>query len=137
IGACEPRQTAVDDVWPRPNPTNMVLLVVFRNETRLDDAPMSDIDGVISMQDAINLVWAYLFNALYYASLPQRVVTGADVPSIPILNADGHIVGEKPVDLDQLIKDRILWIPGEEATTTEWSAARLDVFSAVIERAIA
>lgn len=135
-GGWEPRQPAGDDVWPLPNPMNMVPLVEFRNQTLLDDAPMSDIDGVISMQDAINLVWAYLFNALDYASLPQRVVTGADVPSIPILNADGHIVGEKPVDLDQLIKDRILWIPGEEATTTEWSAARLDVFSAVIERAI-
>src|SRR5699024_7060796 len=135
-GGWEPRQPAGDDVWPLPNPMNMVPLVEFRNQTLLDDAPMSDIDGVISMQDAINLVWAYLFNALDYTSLPQRVVTGADVPSIPILNADGHIVGEKPVDLDQLIKDRTLWIPGEEATTTEWSAARLDVFSAVIERAI-
>lgn len=135
-GGWEPRQPAEDDVWPLANPMGMVPLVELRNQTLLDDAPMSDIDGVIAMQDAVNLVWAYLFNALDYASLPQRVVTGAEVPSIPILNAQGDVVGEKPVDLDQLVKDRILWIPGDDASATEWSAARLDVFSSVIERAI-
>lgn len=134
-GGWEPRLGA-DDVWPLPNPMGMVPLVELRNQTLLDDAPMSDIDGVIAMQDAINLVWAYLFNALDFASLPQRVVTGAEVPRIPILNAAGGVVGERPVDLDQLIKDRILWVPGDNVTATEWSAARLDVFSQVIERAI-
>lgn len=135
-GGWEPRQLPEDDTWPIENPLGHVPLVELRNQTLLDDAPMSDIDGVIAMQDAINLVWAYLFNALDYASLPQRVVTGAEVPKLPILNAEGEVVGERPVDLDQLVKDRILWIPGDEASATEWSAARLDVFSAVIERAI-
>ena len=137
-GGWEPRHPAGDDVWPLPNPMGMVPLVELRNQTLLDDSPMSDIDGVISMQNAVNLIWAYLFNALDYASLPQRVVTGAEVPKIPILNAQGEVVGEKPVDLDQLIQDRILFIPGgdDRVTATEWSAARLDVFSQVIERAI-
>ncbi|USY19716.1 phage portal protein [Nocardiopsis exhalans] len=134
-GGWEPRLGA-DDVWPISNPMGMVPLVELRNQTLLDDAPMSDIDGVIAMQDAINLIWAYLFNALDYASLPQRVLTGAEVPRIPILSADGKVIGERPVDLNQLIKDRILWVPGDNVTATEWSAARLDVFSQVIERAI-
>ena len=135
-GGWEPRHPDGDDTWPIANPMGMVPLIEFRNQTLLDDAPMSDIDGVMSVQDAINLVWAYLFNALDFASLPQRVVTGAEVPRIPILDAKGQVVGEKPVDLDQLVKDRVLWIPGDSASTAEWSAARLDVFSAVIERAI-
>lgn len=135
-GGWEPRQPPGDDVWPLPNPMNMVPLVEFRNQTLLDDSPMSDIDGVISMQNAVNLIWAYLFNALDYASLPQRIVTGAEVPKIPILNEAGEVVGERPVDLDQLVQDRVLFIPGEGVNATEWSAARLDVFSAVIERAI-
>ena len=135
-GGWEPRRPDGDDTWPIPNPMGMVPMAELRNQTLLDDAPMSDIDGVMAMQDAVNIVWAYLFNALDYASLPQRIITGAEAPSIPILNADGQIVGEKPVDLDQLVKDRILWVPGEQATASEWTAARLDVFSDVIERAI-
>ncbi|MDT0305074.1 phage portal protein [Streptomonospora wellingtoniae] len=135
-GGWEPRQSAKDDTWPVPNPLGALPLVEFRNQTLLDDAPISDIDGVIAMQNAINLVWAYLMNALDYATLPQRVVTGADMPKVPVLNSDGQKVDEKPLDLDQLVKDRILWIPSESASTSEWSAARLDVFSSVIERAI-
>ncbi|MGH3602179.1 MAG: phage portal protein [Pseudonocardiaceae bacterium] len=135
-GGWQPRQPPGDDVWPIPNPMDTVPLVEFRNQTLLDDAPISDIDGVIAMQDAVNLIWAYLMNALDYASLKQRVVLGADIPRVPILNDQGQQIGERPVDLDQLIKDRILWVPGDGASIAEWSAANLDVFSAVIERAI-
>jgi hypothetical protein len=76
----EPRQGPNDDTWPLPNPMGVVPIVELRNQTLLDDLPISDIDGVIAMQDAINLVWAYLLNALDFASLPQRVVLGAEIP---------------------------------------------------------
>ncbi len=135
-GGWQPRQPSTDDVWPLPNPLGQLPLVEFRNQTLLDDAPISDIDGVIAMQNAINLIWAYLMNALDFASLPQRVVTGADVPRIPILDDQGQQIGSRPVDLNQLIQERILWVPGADAKIGEWSAANLDVFSAVIERAI-
>ncbi|PRX90833.1 phage portal protein [Allonocardiopsis opalescens] len=135
-GGWEPRHPAGDDAWPLPNPMGAVPLVELRNQTLLDDAPISDIDGVIAMQDATNLVWAYLMNGLDYATLPQRVVTGADMPKIPILDATGQQVGERPLDLDTLVRERILWVPDPNASTSEWSAARLDVFSAVIERAV-
>lgn len=135
-GGWEPRQSPGDDTWPIPNPLGALPLVELRNQTLLDDSPISDIDGVIAMQNAINLVWAYLMNALDYASLPQRVITGADMPKIPILDSQGQKIGERPLDLDTLVKDRILWVPDSNAQTSEWSAARLDVFSAVIERAI-
>lgn len=88
------------------------------------------------MQDAINLVWAYLLNALDYASLPQRVVTGALPPVVPILDENGQVVGERPVELDQLIRDRILFLSDENAKIAEWTSAQLDAFSAVIEHAV-
>jgi len=137
IGGWEPWQPDHDDVWPLPNPMGALSMVELSNHSLLDpDNPLSDIDGVMAMQDAINLVWAYLMNALDYASLPQRIVTGAEIPKIPVLDEDGQIKGHRVVPLDELIKERILWIPGKEVSTAEWSAARLDVFSAVIERAI-
>jgi len=137
VGGWEPRQPDSDDTWPLPNPMHDVPLVELRNRTLLDDCPISDIDGVMAMQDAVNVIWAYLLNALDYASLPQRLVTGAEIPQVPVLDKDGRPTGAKrPVDLDSLIRERILWIPGKDAKTSEWSAANLDVFSAVIERAI-
>lgn len=136
VGGWSPREVP-NEPWPVPNPMGVPSLVEVSNHSLLDmDNPLSDIDGVIAMQDAINLIWAYLMNALDYASLPQRVVTGAEIPKIPVLDANGQVVGQRPLELDTLIKERILWIPNQNAKIAEWSAAALDVFSAVIERAI-
>ena len=121
----------------RKNPLGAVGLVEFRNQALLDDDPISDIAGVEAMQDSINLVWAYLLNALDYASLPGRVVLNAEVPEVPILDKEtGQKIGTRPVELDQLIKDRMLWVPGDKASISEWTAAQLDVFSKVIEHAV-
>lgn len=136
IGGWEPRQSASDDTWPLPNPMGEVPLVELRGQTLLDDAPLSTIDGVIAIQDAINLVWAYLLNALDYASLPQRIVMGTDIPKVPVLNENGEVVGHRPIELDRLIRERILWVPGEHASTAEWTAANLDAYSHVVERAV-
>lgn len=136
LGGWVPREVP-GEPWPLPNPMGEVSMVELANHSLLDrDNPLSDIDGVIAMQDAINLIWAYLMNALDYASLPQRVVTGTEVPKIPVLDENGQVKGHRPLELDTLIKERILWIPGQNAKIAEWSAASLDVFSAVIERAV-
>lgn len=126
----------IDDEQPVFNPFGEVPLSELRNQSLLDDVPMSDIAGVAAMQDGINLVWAYLLNGLDSASLPARVVTGADLPETAVLDDEGQVVGSKPVELDELMKERILWVPGEEAKIAEWSAGQLDVFSNVIERAV-
>lgn len=132
----EPRQGPNDDTWPLRNPLGVVPIVEMRNQTLLDNLPISDIDGVIAMQDAINLVWAYLLNALDFASLGQRVVLGAEIPRVPILGADGQVAGTRPLDLDELIRERVLWVPGENAKLGEWSPAMLTPFTEVIERAV-
>lgn len=124
----------------KPNPFGVVPLVEFRNQALLDDDPISDIAGVMAMQDAINLVWAYLLNALDYASLPGRVILNAEVPMEQILDlATGQPIGERPIELDRLIKDRMMFVPGGadgKATLGEWTAANLDAYSQVIEHAV-
>ena len=131
-----PRQGDSDDTWPIPNPMGEVPMVEFRNQTLLDDRPLSDIDGVMAMQDSINLVWSYLLNSLDFASLPQRIVLGADVPKMPVLDDQGRKVGERPIELDKLTSERILWIPGQNASVAQWAAANLDVFRGVIETGV-
>lgn len=132
----EPRQGSKDDTWPLRNPMGVQPMVELRNTALLDDKPISDLAGVAAMQDAVNLIWAYLFNALDFASLPQRVAMGAEMPSVPILDADGQIVGSKPADLKKLVKDRILWLTGTDAKIGSWPAAALDVFASVIETCV-
>lgn len=118
-----------------PNPLGEVPLTEFRNQTLLDDEPLSDISGVMALQDAINLVWAYLLNTLDQASLPARIVSGADLPKVPKRNSLGEVVGYVDVELDELMKERILWLP-KDAKASEWTAAQLNVFSDVIERIV-
>lgn len=135
-GGWEPREVA-GETWPITNPLGEVPMIELRNQTLLDDVPISDISGVMSMQDTINLVWAYLLNALDYASLPTRLVGGAEAPRVPILDENGQETGmTRPLDLDTLVKDRVLWVPGQGVTFDEWSAASLDAFSKVIEHAV-
>lgn len=131
----KPRPEA-DDTWPMPNPMGRVPMVEFRNQTLLDDMPLSDLAGVAAMQDAINLLWAYLFNSLDFASLPQRIITGADLPKVPILDETGQVIGTRPVDLKKLMDDRVLWLTSEGATPHSWPAADLQVFGKVIEMAV-
>lgn len=135
-GGWEPRQPASDDVWPIRNPMGEVPMTEYRNQTLLNDKPISDISGVAAMQAAINLTWAYLLNALDFATLPQRVVTGADMPKVPILDENGQVVGSRPLDLNLLASERVLWIPSKDAKTSEWSSANLEAFGKTIERGV-
>lgn len=135
-GGWEARQPASDDTWPIRNPMGEVPMAEYRNQTLLDDKPISDISGVSAMQAAINLTWAYLLNALDFATLPQRIVTGAEMPKVPVLDENGQVVGSRPIDLNLLASDRVLWIPSETAKTSEWSSANLEAFGNTIERGV-
>ncbi|WP_313812998.1 phage portal protein [Glutamicibacter sp.] len=113
-----------------------VPLTEIRNKTLLDEEPLSDIAGVAALQDAVNLVWAYLMNALDQASMPARVAVNADVPQVPILDKDGQIAGYQDVELDELIKEKIIFLPGQDARIEEWTAANLEAFSKVISQIV-
>lgn len=131
-GNWEPRAEGVI-----PNPLGLVPLVEFQNRPRLrSNRPMSDIKGALAMQHAINLLWAHLFAVSDEATIGQRIVIGAEMPKIPILNEDGDIIGERPVDLKKMRHDNIVWLEDPAAKVHEWKPASLDVFTKVIEIAV-
>jgi hypothetical protein len=99
----------------------VVPVVEWLNQPRLGGEPISDIDGVMAMQDAINLMWGYLFPAADYASMPARVVLGAEPPKVPILDENGQVVGSKPAKMDDLANKRLLFLPGVQGRRTSRS----------------
>lgn len=133
-GGWVPRETA--EPWPVRNPLGVVPVVEIGNRPTLKGEPLSEIQGVMPMQDAINLLWAYLFLAADYASMDARVMLGSDPPKIPVLDADGKIVGSRPVDMKDLREKRILTLTGENAKIDSWKAASLDIFTDTIEIAV-
>lgn len=133
-GGWKPRTGARDDVWPIKNPLGLVPVVEISNRPTLLGEPVSEIRGVKPMQDAINLLWAYLFLAADYASMPARVALGTAPPKIPILDkSTGEVVGERPVEMKDLAEKRLLFMSGENAKIDSWEAAKLDVFTNTIE----
>src|SRR5690606_17987413 len=88
------------------------------------------------MQDGINLAWAYLLNALDYASLKQRVVLNSGPPMRPVLDEDGNVVGKQPVELQELTQDRVVFLDGENVSIGEWSSSNLDAFWTFIDEAV-
>jgi hypothetical protein len=132
-GGWQPRQPAGDDTWPIDNPMGVVPVVEFPNRPMLGGEPLSDIAGTIAMQDAINMLWAYLFVAADYASMPARVIMGQEPPKVPILDADGQKIGEKEVAIRDLAQGRLLWLTGQNTKVDQFERAHLDAFTSVIE----
>lgn len=131
----EPRQDD-DDTWPIENPMGVVPVVEYPNRPMLGGEPLSDIAGTMAMQDAVNMLWAYLFVAADFASMPARVVMGQEPPKVPILDENGQKIGEKPVDSGELKKGRLLWLTGQSTTIGQWDPAKLDVFTDTINVAV-
>lgn len=121
---------------PQPNPIGLVPMVELPNRPLLADDPISDVSGVIAMQDAVNLLWSQLFTASDFASFPQRVVLGAEPPKTPILDAQGQVIGTKPVPLEKFAVDRVLWLSSDKASIGSWPAANLEAYTRVIEVAV-
>lgn len=135
-GDWEPWHPATDDVWPLPNPLGEVNVVEWPNRPMLGRDPVSDIQGTKAMQDAVNLLWAFLFAAADHASMPARVVMGQEPPKLPVLNEHGQKIGERAVDIKELQHGRMLWLTGKDAKVGQWDSAKLEVFTDVIETAI-
>jgi hypothetical protein len=131
----QPREMG-DEPNPQVNPMGCVPMVELPNKPMLVSDPIPDISGVVAMQNAVNLLWAQLFTASDYASFPQRIVLGAERPVVPVLDDNGQIVGERPVDLERFAVDRVAFFTGDDVKIDEWSAANLDAYTSVIESAV-
>lgn len=121
---------------PQPNPMGVVPMVELPNKSVLVGEPISDVRGVIAMQDAINLLWAQLFTASDYASFPQRVIMGAERPVVPKLNSEGEVIGTQPVDIEKFAVDRVMMFNGKDVRIGEWQAANLAMYTGLIEVAV-
>lgn len=132
-GGWLPRIVESDDSWPIRNPLGVVPVVEVGNRPTLKGNPVSEIQGVMPMQDAINLLWAYLFLAADYASMDARVILGVEPPKIPILDKDGVVIGTRPVEMKDLREKRLLTLTGENAKIDSWKAAALDIFTDTID----
>lgn len=78
-GGWKPREVRGEQ-WPVRHSMGVVPIVEIKNRPMLRGEPVSEIEGVIPKQNAINLLWAYLFFAADYASMPARVLLGATPP---------------------------------------------------------
>ncbi|MFB4320663.1 phage portal protein [Actinomadura sp. 21ATH] len=135
IAKWEQREIA-DEPNPQPNPMGVVPMVEMPNRPLLTADPISDIAGVVAMQDAINYLWALLFNSADFASLPARAILGAEMPKMPKLNEAGEVIGEIPIPLEKFTLDRVMWIEDENASIANWPAADLKAYTDVIEVAV-
>ena len=134
----KPREVA-NEAWPLDNPLGEVPVVEWVNRPLLGMEPLSDIEGTMAMQDAINMLWAYLFASADQASMAARVVLGAEPPKIPILDETGQIIGSKPAKMEDLANGRLLFLPGagdSKPSIDQWDAAQLDVFTKVVSEAV-
>lgn len=131
----EPREVS-DEKWPLPNPLGVVPVVEVLNRPRRGGQPISDIDGVMAMQDTCNLMWSYLFPAADHASMPARVITGGEPPKVPVLDDAGQVIGSRPAKMEELEAGRFLYLPGASGIDS-WEAAKNDYFIGVIREAIA
>lgn len=131
-----PGENIAREPWPLNNPMGEVPMVEIPNRPILGRDPISEIAGAVSMQDAINLIWAYLFLAADYASMDARIITGTAPPKIPLLGLDGQPIGARLVDMKELYEKRIAFFEGKDVKAQGWEKADLDGFLKVIETAV-
>ncbi|GAA5198559.1 phage portal protein [Microbacterium jejuense] len=128
-GGWEPWQEFGDDTWPLDNPLGVVPVVEVPNRPMLRGEPVSELTIVKPKQNAINLMWAYLFLAADFASMPARVLLGAAPPQRQILDKLGKVIGQVPVTMKDLNERRFAVFSSKDARIAQWDAAKLDVFT--------
>jgi len=125
---------APGEQWPLRNPLNAVPLVPLANRPRLHGKAQSEIDQVMSNQDAVNKYRADALVAAEYAAFRQRYAVGLEVPVDPKTG--------RPMEPFKAAVDR-LWIipppdpddpPGQpEPKFGEFSATDLQPYQRMIE----
>ncbi|GCD99854.1 phage portal protein [Embleya hyalina] len=98
------------------NPTGVVPVVPISNRSRLTGKPLSDLRGVIPLQDAINKIVSDALVASEFMAWPQRFVTGLEI----LEDEDG-----RPVEPFQVAVDKLLQAEDPNAKFGQFEAADL------------
>jgi Phage portal protein, SPP1 Gp6-like len=129
----EPFMSPDDVSWPAPNPLGSVPLVPLVNRPRLNDDGQSEIDAVMSNQDAVNKYRADALVAAEFAAFRQRWAIGLDVPVDPDTGA--------PIEPFKAAVDRLWIVPPPDpedpnpqpVTMGEFEATDLAPYQSMIE----
>lgn len=98
------------------NPLGEVPVIPLTNRSRLVGDPISDLAGVIPLQDAINKIVSDALLASEYAAWPQRYVTGLEI----VEDDSGN-----PVEPFRIAVDKLLQAESPDAKFGQFSAADL------------
>ncbi|WP_274911794.1 phage portal protein [Streptomyces sp. WZ-12] len=106
-----------------PNPLGAIPVVPINNRSRLTGDPLSDLDSIIPLQDAINKTVADALVASEYAAWPQRYVTGLEIQE----DADGN-----PIEPFRVAVDKLLQAEDPGASFGQFEAADLGNYSTLV-----
>lgn len=122
-------QRAVDgEPWPLENPLGVVPLIPMINRPRLDGSGESEIEKILSIQDAINTQAINELVASEAAAFPQKWATGIEIPIDPET--------KKPLEPWKPDMDRILSTIAKDAKFGQFDAADLSQYGDAIDRRV-
>lgn len=108
--------------WPIPNTLGVVPLVPLINRPRLHGSGQSEIDPVMSNQDAVNKYRADALVAAEFAAFRQRWAIGLDIPEDPKTG--------RPIEPFKAAVDRLWVVPPPDPDDPNPSEVRLGEFAA-------
>jgi hypothetical protein len=108
--------------FPFPNPLRVVPLIPLVNRPRLGGEGQSEIDPVMSNQDAVNKYRADALVAAEFAAFRQRWATGLEIPTDPVTG--------QPVEPFKAAVDRLWVVPPPDPDDPNPAETRFGEFSA-------
>lgn len=119
------RYTVEGEAWPLAHKLGRVPVFHFANNAPVGSFGRSELKDVIPLQDALNKVDCDLLVAMEYVALPQRWITGVELPRDPIT--------KEPFVPWRAGVDRIWAAEDENAHFGEFPATQLAQFLAVAD----
>lgn len=112
--------------WPLPNPYNQVPVFQFRSNAPPGKCGRSELRNVIPLQRGLNKSLTDMLVAMEFVALPQRWVTGLEIPTDPATGL--------PIPPFKPGADRIFATESTEVRFGEFNPANLGQFLAVQDR---
>ncbi|MFK0295483.1 phage portal protein [Streptomyces sp. NPDC090442] len=107
-----------------PNPLGVVPVVPISNRARLTGDPVSDLQSIVPLQDAINKTATDALVASEMAAFPARFVTGLEI----VEDGDG-----RPIEPFRIAIDKVLQAEDPQARFGQFAAADLSNYRVLID----